>query len=299
MKLIGIALLPLAYSKIIVKRETVESQESILPSAFWEPTAVDMRTTAKTTGDAITAYLGTYAGDMLNHGCHCSQFRDPHHNSHEVSMDEYDFVCSKWRAARNCIYLNGGPCQDKRGQDITYTVRNGICVEDHDTCAGAACIIDIFHQRIMNMELIYKQNFEKKGCNPSEAMYDANAIIMRSLAIAGEGATAAEIDASSGGAQAQTTRNNLIAGIKEAALERDNHHCCGIAPRFTKYDHETQHCNHDGSVELMSQHVEQPASAEDEAIAGDIMDLDGFGTSEDGFGTSQDEEDFGFGDAFF
>lgn len=295
MKFIGIALVPLAFSK--QKRETWESQENILPSAFWEPSAQHMLTTATTTGESIRTYLGEHAKDMLNHGCHCSQLHNPHHNPKEPMMDEYDFACAKWRAARNCIYLEGGPCHGvERAAGTQYTVTNGVCREDHDTCAGAACIIDIFHQRIMNMELIYKQNFEHKGCNPAEANFDPNAIISRSLAVAGE-TTEAELAASSEKGTYHNQRNNLLHAIIEKQVEKENHLCCGIAPRFTKYDRDSEVCHNDGSVHAMNEEdASANRSAEDEAIAGDILDLDHFGTSQE---EADVQEEIDFGDGFF
>lgn len=49
---------------------TGAEMEEVLPSKFWEPTATEISTRPADTGDAIKAFLGDHAADILKHGCH-------------------------------------------------------------------------------------------------------------------------------------------------------------------------------------------------------------------------------------
>jgi len=183
---------------------TGTEMEEVMPSKFWEPTQRGISTRPADTGDAIKAFLGDHAKDILRHGCHCSAFHDHFHNAHDTFMDPVDFSCQKWRAARTCIHLKGGPCYGQK--HVTYSIENGICLEDRDTCAGAACMVDLFHQRIINMEISYSMHnedyqntvWEKKQCTAQSTFDLENAdekdILMKSLTENGEGPTKNEVE---------------------------------------------------------------------------------------------------------
>jgi hypothetical protein len=246
-----LSMLPVALA--IQKRYTEEQMEEALPSSFWEPSATGMSTTAATIGDSVSAFI-VNSEEILNHGCHCSKFHDRNHDVNEVFMDPIDFACKKWRAARNCIHLPNGPCHNQRG--VTYTIENGICLDARDSCAGAACMIDLFHQRIMNMEIIYKRTFEQKSCDASGSFdMDFGAdFLMKSLTEANEGPTRNEETQRSGG------NIDPVTAAMNKNMERDFHQCCGIAPRFQKYNTQEEVCSNDGTVRSIDDSVEEEKS---------------------------------------
>lgn len=201
-------------------------------------------------------------------------------------MDPVDFSCQKWRAARTCIHLKGGPCHGQK--HVKYNINNGVCLEGRDTCAGAACMVDLFHQRIINMEISYKmhnddfQNFvwERKQCSTQTTfdLEDSDDILMKSLTDNGEGPTKVDVkiqkekivandddqnidnfgndedsdneeDASSKPAKYTSAlrtghikQDNLFKMVTDMKIERDLHQCCGVAPRFTKYNTSENTC---------------------------------------------------------
>jgi len=197
-----ITLLPLVFAGRF-KRMSGTYMEEVMPFRFWEPTATEISTRPADTGDAIKEFLGDHATEILKHGCHCSAFHDHFHDAHDTFMDPVDFSCQKWRAARTCIHLKGGPCHLKK--HVKYNINNGICVEGRDTCAGATCMVDLFHQRIINMEISYNMHAEdyhnfvwnKKQCSAQSTFdlenSDVNDILMKSLTDNGEGPTKSEV----------------------------------------------------------------------------------------------------------
>lgn len=279
-----LSLVPVALA--IQKRWTEEQMEEALPSSFWEPSATNMATTAATVGDSITAFI-VNSEEILNHGCHCSKFHDKNHDVNEVFMDPIDFACKKWRAARNCIHLPNGPCHNQRG--VTYTIKEGICKDDRNSCAGAACMIDLFHQRIMNMEIIYKRTFEQKSCDASSS-FDldfGSDFLMKSLTAANEGPTRNEE-----AHQGSSANTDPVTAAMNRNMEKDFHQCCGIAPRFQKYDIKEEVCTNEGIVQSINDAKEEEKSENYYKVAAQVAQAGGQTSQKESSVESYGDNDF-------
>merc|ERR1712178_600259 len=94
-------------------------------------------------------------------------------------------------------------------------------------------------------EIIYKRTFEQKSCDASGSFdMDFGAdFLMKSLTEANEGPTRNE--------ESQRSGENI---------ERDFHQCCGIAPRFQKYNTQEEVCSNDGTVRSIDDSVVEEKS---------------------------------------
>jgi len=117
---------------------------SLLPIALASRTKRQaVNTVIENAQDAFNAFTSGYA----SHGCHCSRMSSGVGYG-GVPYDAADTSCKKWNAARLCLELSGGVCENS---SMAYTwVGAGLCNGLGDACQRAACQLDEYFAAEIN-----------------------------------------------------------------------------------------------------------------------------------------------------
>ena len=186
------------------------------PPVWWNPGVTGE---IKVNLPYIDEFIDNYFSDnsaLENHGCECrNTFVDKFNRNLKSYPDGgLDSRCGALYDARKCVFLEGGICYGRESEDLSYSINNGTCVEDQDTCEGSVCRIDLFFYRKI-MQVIEDINFSHETAAYNVPMEQC----------------------------AKTTCHELEGGC----VEVPDFHCCGHAPRVSLFNPEKATCSVEGS----------------------------------------------------